>query len=94
MSPRRSKSTTAPEPGTTPCLAVDCTALIPIDTLFCPRHRALVWDDTYDWLYAKWRPGAKQSQVFRRRLDVVRKEIEDGEFYGGKAPREQTLFVR
>jgi hypothetical protein len=94
MSPRLSERGKVSEPGAAPCLVVDCKTLIPIDALFCARHRALVWDDTYDWLYAKFRPGVKQSKVFRRRLDVVRKEIEDGEFYGGKAPREQTLFVR
>ena len=94
MSPKLSQRGKASEPGTAPCLAVDCPTKVPIDTLFCDRHRRLVWDDTYDWLYEKYRSGVKQSKVFRRRLDIVRKEIEDGEFYGGRAPREQTLFVR
>ena len=94
MSPRLSERGKASEPGRAPCLVVDCLVQIPIDTLFCPRHRALLWDDTYDWLYEKFRLGVKQSAVFRRRLEVARKEIADGEFYGSRAPREQTLFVR
>jgi hypothetical protein len=94
VSPRLSERGKASTPGNAPCLMVGCRVQVPIDTLFCARHRALVWDDTYDWLYEKFRPGRKQSKVFQSRLELTREQIRQAEQDGHREPREQTLFVK
>jgi len=92
MPPRLSERGKASTPGAARCAARRCSEAVPITTIFCDRHRALLWDDSYDFVYAKFRPNGKQSKVFKQRLEMARDEIERAEKWGHRVPRDSATL--
>jgi hypothetical protein len=92
VSPRLSERGRASEPGTAKCLARNCRDFVPITSLFCDRHRRLLWDDQYDQVYAKFRPNGKQTKVFKTRLEIARDQIQAAEGWGHREPRDEATL--